>query len=128
MLDRRIPDCETEQRGHKSQKEQVARHDRIAEQCGVEPERREGENGQQGDNAVEEYFARDLERRVASVQLFQADVIERPCQCGSQREQIARRLYLQNEAPVEDDERDTGERQNRSGGKRASDSLAAAEP
>lgn len=62
MLDRRIPDCETEQRGHKSQKEQVARHDRIAEQCGVEPERREGENGQQGDNAVEEYFARDLER------------------------------------------------------------------
>lgn len=65
---------------------------------------------------------------MASVQLFQADVIERPCQCGSQREQIARRLYLQNEASVEDDERDTGERQNRSSGKRASDSLAAAEP
>ena len=127
MSGRGVPEQVAEHRGDDAQKEQVAPDGRPCQNLPRDGKRPQQEDRQDGHHAVEEDLAGDEERRVALADALEQQRVADPRERGAQRQQVALRLEVEDEAPVEHHQRHPGKGDERPDGLPARHPLAAVE-
>lgn len=106
-----VPGQIAEHGGHHAQKQQVAPHGGPRQRLGRVMQGLVEKVRQNGQQAVAEDLAREEQRAVAPLHVFEPQCVKSPAERGGQAEQVALGRELEDEAAVENDERHAAQRQ-----------------